>query len=79
MKKRFEFEMKLNLGHAITIVSTLLLVGTMYGTFRAEMAQMRREMDDTKQNVRNLVMVSAQQHEDFAVFVAKVGAKIQVK
>jgi len=79
MKPKFEFEMKLNVGHIITLGSTLLLVGTMYGTFRSEMAQMRRDTDRNTDAIRQLVIVAAQQHEDFAVFVAKMTTKTPVK
>lgn len=66
-----------NLGHLMSFGGALLMVVSVFITFKVDMAIMRRDLDALQKattsntaSIETLAQVAAKQHEDLAVFIA---------
>jgi hypothetical protein len=80
MKPRIDWT--INLGHLLSFGGALLMVVSVFVTFKVDMAVMRHDLDIMRQgttsntdSIRNLAAVVATQHEDLAVFIASQQAQ----
>lgn len=72
----------INLGHLLSFGGALLMVVSVFITFKVDMAVMRHDLDALRQatysttaNVESLASSVAKQHEDLAVFIASQQAQ----
>lgn len=67
----------INLGHLLSFGGALLMVVSVFVTFKVDMAVMRHDLDALRAattsntaSIESLAVVAAKQHEDLAVFIA---------